>query len=470
MLAKIASRLPKIKKMDFNSLRVRLTCGIALLSSLSLGSVAMWMSWRMEYLLMMTHKDTVEYVVNRFPRDVEIYSEMVSTQVGIQKTIDHLSNKKNVFWFQNNDDQIVAKSPYFSPQLAISHEITSTPQLITIDDEHWLMCGIPANINQEFMGNLYLAQNVTNEKLLFSYLISSLTVTTSIAVAIMIIAIAYYISYSLKPLEKISNLAENISADELKEVSINFNNSPNEVKQLAQTLEQMLMRLGQSWDNQKQLLSDVSHELRTPLTIVSGYLQSTLRRGDNLTTIQKEALTVASSEADRTIKLLQELLELARADHGTLNINLEVVTVNDLIREIISMAEQYSHRIINFIEEKKELKLKVDSDRFKQVVINLIDNAIKYSPEDQDIDVKIAANNSSVIIEIIDRGFGIPLAQQNPIFERFYRVDEARNRAGGTGLGLAIVKTLVTGMNGEITVFSHENKGSIFTLKFPLYK
>ena len=250
----------------------------------------------------------------------------------------------------------------------------------------------------------------------------------------MLIAIAYYISYSLKPLEN------------------------------------MLTRLGQSWDSQKQLLSDVSHELRTPLTIVSGYIQSTLRRGNNLTSVQQEALSVASSEADRTIKLLEDLLALARADNGAVHMNFEEVVVNDFMREIIAMADQYSTRVINLSEEKSNLKLKVDRDRFKQICINLIDNAIKYSPEETQIDIKIKTENSEVKIEFIDRGYGIPLAQQHRIFERFYRVDEARNRAGGTGLGLAIVKTLVNGMNGEITVASNPDQGSIFTLEFPLYR
>ena len=469
MLAKIASSLPQMNKIDFNSLRVRLTCGIALLSALGLGSVAMWMSWRMHYLLMMTHRESVEHIASTFPHDVEIYSEMVSTEVGIQKTINYLSDHQNLFWFKNNQEKIIAKSPYLSPQLLNINNISSIPQVVVIDQNYWLICGIPTKINQKFMGRLYIAQNITNEKLLFSLLIRSLTITTIIAVTIMIIAIAYYISYSLKPLEKISNLAENISADELKEVSIDFHNSPEEVKKLAQTLEKMLMRLGESWDNQKQLLSDVSHELRTPLTIVSGYLQSTLRRGDNLTTVQKEALSVASSEANRTIKLLQDLLELARADSGTIQINFEVIVVNDLMREIIAMAHQYSQRKINLFEEKSEIKLKVDRDRFKQVCINLIDNAIKYSPEDSPIDINIKAGNT-VTIEFHDQGVGIPLAQQNKIFERFYRVDEARNRVGGTGLGLAIVKTLVTAMNGEISVSSQAHQGSIFTLSFPIFR
>ena len=470
MLAKILFPLSKINKIHLNSLKVRLTLGIALLSSLGLGTVALWMSWRMQYLLMMIHKETVESVSMSFPRDVEIYSEMVSTQVAIQKTINHLSSQKNLFWFKNQEETIIAKSPYFYTQLAQNNQISTTPKLILIDQEYWLMCGIPININQEFMGHLYLAQNVTNEKLLFGYLIRGLTITTIVVVTIMITALTFYIAYFLKPLEKISNIAENISADQLQEVSIDFHKSPDEVKKLAETLEKMLIRLGQSWQTQKQLLSDVSHELRTPLTIVSGYLQSTLRRGDNLTSIQQEALSVASSEAERTIKLLEDLLELARADNGIINLNFEVVIINNLIKEIISMAQQYSHRNINLSEQKSNIKLKVDRDGFKQICLNLIDNAIKYSPENSEIDINIKADNSTITIEFCDQGFGIPLTQQNRIFERFYRVDEARNRAGGTGLGLAIVKTLVTAMNGEITVSSQINKGSIFSVKFPSYQ
>lgn len=469
MLAKISLPFAKTKIINFNSLKVRLTIGIALLSSFGLGSVALWMSWRMQYLLMMTHKETVESVSNRFPHDVQIYREMLSTQVSIQKTINHLSNQKNLFWFKNDKGKIIAQSPYSYEQLTQNKQISAIPRLLLIDQEYWLICGIPINIDQEVMGHLYLAQNVTNEKLLFTYLIRGLTITTIIAVTIMITAIAFYIAYSLKPLEKISQIAENISADELREVSIDFHNSPYEVQTLAETLEKMLMRLGESWQNQKQLLSNVSHELRTPLTIVSGYLQSILRRGDNLTNLQKEALLVASSEAERTIKLLEDLLELARADNGIINLNLEIIIVNDLIREIIAMAQQYSQRNINLTEEKSNLKIKVDRDGFKQICLNLIDNAIKYSPQDTDIDIKIKVNDSTVILEFCDRGFGIPLTQQNRIFERFYRLDEARNRAGGTGLGLAIVKTLVTAMNGEISVSSQINQGSIFAVKLPIY-
>lgn len=470
MFTKITSNISKKKTIDYNSLKFRLTLGVALLSTFGLGSVALWMNWKMQNLLIMNHKQTVNYVANRFPHDVEIYSEMVSLEMGIQKTINNLSDQKNLFWFKNKDNKIIAKSSYFYPQLANLKHLSSTPQVIVIDKNNWLICGIPLNINQKLIGHLYIAQNITNEQILFTYLIRSLTITTIIAITIMIMAIACYISYSLKPLEKICNVAENISADKLKEVSINFNNSPSEVKKLAQTLEKMLMRLGESWENQQQLLSNVSHELRTPLTIISGYLQSTLRRGENLTSIQKEALSVAVSEANRTVQLLEDLLDLARADNGNIQMQMDIVIVNDLMREIIAMTQQYRTRNINLTEEYSNIKIKVDRNRFKQICLNLIDNAIKYSPENTDINI-ILKQDKCALIEIHDQGIGIPLVLQNRIFERFYRVDEARNRdTGGTGLGLAIVKSLVTTMNGKISLISQPEKGSIFTVSFPLVR
>lgn len=468
MLFKILPDLSYTKLNSLNSLKIRLTLGVAFLSGLGLGGVAFWMNWKMENLIITTHKETVNYVTNRFSHDVKLYSEMVSLDVAIEKTINKLSDHKNIFWFKNQDNKIVAKSFYFYPQLTNINKVNTNPQVVNFDNNSWLVCSIPLNINEKLMGYLYIAQNITNEQILFTHLINSLTLITILAITILIISIASYICYSLKPLEKICDVAENISADQLKEVSINFNHSPNEVKKLAESLEKMLIRLGESWENQQQLLNNVSHELRTPLTIVSGYLQSTLRRGDNLTSVQKEALSVAVSEADRTVQLLEDLLDLARADNGNIQLKMELVIVNDLIREIIAIVEQYQQIKINLIEENCAIKIKVDRNRFKQICLNLIDNAIKYSPDNQEIAIKLTIKNSA-IIEIIDQGIGIPLPLQSKIFERFYRVDEARNRdTGGTGLGLAIVKTLVNIMNGKISVISGVEKGSIFILTFPL--
>jgi signal transduction histidine kinase len=200
---------------------------------------------------------------------------------------------------------------------------------------------------------------------------------------------------------------------------------------------------------------------------VLGYLQSLLRRSTNLNDYQQEALETAAAEADRTVRLLQDLLDLARADSGYAHYRLERVGLNDLIAEVVGMAEKFSNRLIR-IEAKERIEAVVDRDRLKQVLINLIDNAVKYSESEQPIELNLERTNQHAIIHIQDHGIGIPLQDQSRVFERFYRVDEARARStGGHGLGLAIVKTLVEGMGGSISVRSKPEEGSVFTIALP---
>ncbi|NEQ82373.1 MAG: HAMP domain-containing histidine kinase, partial [Moorea sp. SIO2I5] len=236
-----------------------------------------------------------------------------------------------------------------------------------------------------------------------------------------------------------------------------------------QTFDEMLVRLNDALENQRQFVSNVSHELRTPLTLVSGYVQSTLRRGANLSPPQREALEIASSEADRTVQMLQDLLDLARADSGHIHFNLETFVLDDLVQEVAEMARQYSKRVIKVESNKPGIWVKADINRLKQVLLNLIDNAVKYSSVDKPVTVKLTQVDGRGRIEVCDRGIGIPLKQQARIFDRFYRVDETRTRStGGAGLGLSIVRTLVEGMGGSVKVRSQLNQGSIFTVCLPL--
>jgi len=281
-------------------------------------------------------------------------------------------------------------------------------------------------------------------------------------------AIAFRIRRSLQPLQDMSQMAGAISADGLSEAKLQLTYAPSEVKELAQTFNVMLSRLSDAWEQQRQFVSNVSHELRTPLTVVLGYLQSLLRRSTNLNDYQKEALETAASEADRTVRLLQDLLDLARADSGYTHYHLEAVVLNDLAMEVAAMAEKFSNRTIT-VRAMAKTEAIADRDRLKQVLINLIDNAVKYSNVDQPITLMLERIEQHAIIRVSDSGVGISLQDQSRIFERFYRVDEARSRStGGHGLGLAIVKTLVEGMGGSITVRSKPGEGSAFAIVLPL--
>ena len=457
-------------KFEPTSLKVRLTLGIAIFSAVGLGGLAIWTSIRTKQILVSSHKESIQYLAERFPQDVEIYSEMVSIDEGIQKAIDNLADKNNFIWVKDNQSNIKARSqglknnPNAEILLSLA-KIPAIPQVKDLAGRYWLLCATPLRIQGIDLGEFYLAQDITEEQKMLYDLLRSLSLATVIAIGLMVATIAFYIDRSLQPLKRISQITSSISADKLSQAHVKLENPPSEVKELAETFEQMLMRLSESWEHQRQLLSNVSHELRTPLTIICGYLESTLRRGQNLTEIQKEALTTAATEADRTVQLLQDLLDLARVDSGAMHFHLEVTEVDEAIAEVISMTQQYSkHQVI--LESAPHLAIAVDKNRFKQVLLNLIDNAIKYSPLEDSITIQSLAQNGSVIIKVCDRGVGISLQQQARIFERFYRLDEARNRAEGTGLGLSIVKTLVEGMGGKISVQSQPNKGSTFTLQF----
>jgi signal transduction histidine kinase len=216
-------------------------------------------------------------------------------------------------------------------------------------------------------------------------------------------------------------------------------------------------------------VGNVSHELRTPLTVICGYLQSLLRRGDNLSTYQQQALETASAETERTIQMLQDLLDLARADSGNLHFRQNPVFLNTLIAEVAAMSEKVSDRSVKLLPINQDVVALADQDRLQQVLINLVDNAIKYSAGA--VEIKLESTGDQAIIYVCDRGIGISLPHQNRIFERFYRTDDASTRSrDGTGLGLAIAKSLIEGMKGKISLRSKPNEGSVFIITLPLWE
>jgi heavy metal sensor kinase len=317
------------------------------------------------------------------------------------------------------------------------------------------------------LGQVYLAQDVTQDQQQLIAAIQSLTLICSLAMMGMMVAIALRIRRSLQPLQEMSQMAGALSAEDLSHAKLQLSHAPSEVKELAQTFNLMLGRLSEAWEQQRQFVSNVSHELRTPLTVVLGYLQSLLRRSTNLNDYQREALETAASEADRTVRMLQDLLDLARADSGYMHYQLEAIVLNDLVSEVVGMAEKFSNRMIT-VSNTPNIQVIADRNCLKQVLINLIDNAVKYSEPDQPISLKLAHAENRTSIQVCDRGVGIPLHDQSRIFERFYRLDEARSRTtGGHGLGLAIVKTLVEGMGGEVTLRSKPGEGSTFVISLP---
>jgi heavy metal sensor kinase len=469
-IAKLKETFRQVRQrhLDPASLQFRLTLEISLLSILGLSSVAAWTSWKMQQILITTHTQRVEYIANRFPRDVELYSDMLPVAEGLQKTIDNVSVPGLSIWFKSMDGTMtLAKSSEVTAELMSSGEMPLKPQVYQVGDRYMILYRGDVTTKNKPLGKVYMAQDITAEQHQLIAAIQGLTAVCILATLATILAIAMRIRRSLQPLQEMSRMAGAISAADLNNAQLQIHNAPTEVKELAQTFNLMLSRLGDAWEQQRQFIGNISHELRTPLTVVSGYLQSLLRRSNNLNDYQREALETAGAEADRTIKLLQDLLDLARADSGYTRYHLAPILLNDLVSEVADLTGELGDRAIQ-VAAKNNVEAMVDRDRLKQVLINLLDNAIKYSEAVQPIELIVEQIDKQAIIRVRDRGIGIPLQDLSRIFERFYRVDENRARTtGGYGLGLAISKTLVEGMGGKIMVRSTVGEGSEFSIVLP---
>lgn len=226
-----------------------------------------------------------------------------------------------------------------------------------------------------------------------------------------------------------------------------------------------------------EFVANVSHELKTPLTSIKGFVE-TLKMGD-MENIQDNMrfLDIIEDEADRLYRLINDILSLSELEQRKIKTKKESISIEKSVMEVLSMLKGQSEdkNIGIFVNIKEGLKnLNGDSDKFKQMLINLIDNAIKYTPENGKVEVEAynlsdETGRDNVVIKITDNGIGIPKQHIPRLFERFYRVDKARSRkVGGTGLGLAIVKHIVILFNGKIEVYSEVGKGTEFIIMIPV--
>ncbi len=232
-------------------------------------------------------------------------------------------------------------------------------------------------------------------------------------------------------------------------------------------------------EDRKQFVSNVSHELRTPLTSVRSYIEALSDGAWKDPEIAPKFLKVTQEETDRMIRMINDLLTLSRMDSGTQKLNLELVNLNELFNYVLNRFDMIidsneqndrsdKHYTIKREFTQRDLWVEIDTDRFTQVLDNIMNNAIKYSPDGGVVTCRLIETHNNVIMSIADQGLGIPRADIPHVFDRFYRVDKARSRAqGGTGLGLAISKEVVQSLGGKIWVESREGHGSTFYISLP---
>mgnify|MGYP000954987844 CR=1 FL=1 len=227
-----------------------------------------------------------------------------------------------------------------------------------------------------------------------------------------------------------------------------------------------LTRLKQLENTRKEFVANVSHELRTPLSMIKGYVETLVDGAIEEPDVARKFLGTIQKHADRLTVLIDDLLTISRLESGLVSLNLQSVELEPLIRRVADDLQNRAaeHRVRFVITAPDGLRVRADSDRLQQALLNLLDNAIKYGGEDAEVEVRARElEDGSVEVSVKDQGPGVPQESIERIFERFYRVDRARSREqGGTGLGLSIVKHIVQSHGGEVWAQSESGRGATF--------
>jgi heavy metal sensor kinase len=276
--------------------------------------------------------------------------------------------------------------------------------------------------------------------------------------------------HSLRPIDEITRTARRITAQNLQQ-RLPVPPTNDEVARLTATLNEMIARLETSFDRVRQFTADASHELKTPLAILLGEIELALRK--ELPPEQyRDTLMSCLEEVERLTKVVQGLLDLSRADSGQMYMLHEPLDVSSLLRSVIAGVNVLADakRVILMPSIATDVIINGDEVRLHQAFLNIIENAVKYTASGGRVEIALTTSPADAVITVVDSGAGIPTDSLPHIFDRFYRVDQARSQEiSGTGLGLSITRWIVDAHHGSIAVTSEIGKGTTFTITLPLY-
>ncbi|MBY0221319.1 HAMP domain-containing protein [Sporosarcina aquimarina] len=284
------------------------------------------------------------------------------------------------------------------------------------------------------------------------------------SVVALLIIYAVLSKFLTRPLIRMKKATEKLSKGNFN-VSLPFIGS-DELGELSTSIQKLADDLERLKTERNEFLASVAHELSTPLTYLIGYSKVAMRQGVSEQERQ-HYLAIIAEESDRMKELVKNLLDLAKMDENTFTVSKEYFEARPFFEDIFKLVEP------SFKLKKLKLNLICDTDfkihadplRLEQIVLNLLDNALKYSVEQSTVTMKVSKKGKKSVISVVDVGIGIPLEEIDFIFEKLYRVEKSRSRTlGGSGIGLAIVKELVEAHDGSIDVISNLGEGSTFTI------
>ena len=415
----------------------------------------------------LTLKDTIFYLKDSSDMGLNASSEDI---IQLNSFIAELSQPELAATVYNKDKELVFETKDYNLKYRGTN-VKETKE-VEIDDHTGFLATQPVkNKDGKLVGYIQLFYDLSLVHGIRSKLLSTMILLVAAGVIISLLLGFMLSSYFLKPLRKMTHVINVIKSDPQSQIRLPEMKSKDEFSDLAEVFNDMMDRMQKFIEQQQQFVEDVSHELRTPVAIIEGHLKLLNRWGKDDPEILEESLEASLQEIIRMKSLVQEMLDLSRLEQ------VEFQHKND-----ISMAKEVTHQTFNnfqilypdftFILDDalfSERKVKIYRHHFEQLLIIILDNAVKYSRDRKEIHMSVASTRDQLEIAIQDFGEGISEEDLAQIFNRFYRVDKARSRhKGGNGLGLSIAKELVESYGGKILAESAVGVGTIFRIFLPM--
>lgn len=390
--------------------------------------------------------------------------------------------KKNSSFYPMNEElnirvfdtsrELIFKTQQWQDPLQVSSTLeTKFVPLSTGEESIQVTMPILSRTNRLLIGHLQIINRMAKLTEMKKQL-QKLYIQLLIMEALVAIGLAYFISRLIsKPIEQIHDIIASINEDNIDSKRLIIPKKNDEFAVVSQQFNELLDKISFYISQQKHFVEDVSHELRTPVAIVEGHLKLLNRWGKDDPEVLEESLEASLAEIKRMKTLVQEMLDLSRAPQVREQYKDATTEVVDTLTQIVANFKVLypDFTFVLDIDSKADLLSPIYRNHFEQVIIILLDNAVKYSTNRKEIIVSLSTVADQVEIGIQDFGMGLSEEDKKKVFSRFYRVDKARSRErGGNGLGLSIAKELIEGYNGSISLTSHLDQGTVFKVKLPI--
>src|SRR5450432_32797 len=455
-------------KLPVMTIRTRLTlwysgllATVIVVFGISLFSVLNW-AWRSQV------HDNMLFIAQQTALNIVVYTQTGNLETQTPEVVDLITYPYLIQVRQANGQLIQASSSPIRFTDPFDQEMLKSTETVTRDimvgKTHAYVMTVPIFApSGNFVGSVQILSSLATIDAAIERLFRIMLGVGLVAVLLAFMVGSVIAGQALQPIDTISQAAKQITAAGDLSKRIPYRGPQDELGQLTATFNATLERLERLFLTQRRFVADVSHELRTPLTTIQGNLDLLKRYGNDPTSLE-----AIDSEVKRMSRLVGDLLLLAQADSGRMPLIETSVELGTLAFEVFKQAKVLAQQVELRLGTIDAVHVSGDEDRLKQLLLNLVTNAIKYTPAGGTVTISVMHRDGFAFTRVSDTGIGIPEEDLGHIFDRFYRVDKARSRAmGGTGLGLSIASWIAEAHHGRIWAESEIGKGSLFTLQLP---